>query len=69
MTFEEFVIATHEILDEYSYTKLDITNHINYYVVQAMFSSIESINLDIHKWWNVEEYKNYLKSYIKYIDR
>lgn len=69
MTFEEFVLATHDILDEYHYIKLEIEKQDNYYVVQAIFSSIESIKLNIEKWWDVEKYKDYLKSYIKYIDR
>lgn len=69
MTFEEFILISHEVLDSYEYVKIEFENQDSYYVVSATFSSIESLKLNINKWWNVKEYKEYLKNYIKYIDR
>ena len=41
MKFEEFVTITHDVLEDYNYSRLSIENGDDFYTTQATFSSFE----------------------------
>ena len=68
MKFEEFVTITHDVLEDYNYSRLSIENGDDFYTTQATFSSFEEVKLQIPSTWNGNQYKLYLENYLKYID-
>ena len=69
MTFEEFILISHEVLDSYEYVKIEFENQDGYYVISATFSGIESLKLNINKCRDMEEYRKYLKNYLNFLDK